>query len=235
MTRPILAAASVAIALIASRAIAAEGDVRRGAEVYRACVACHTLEPGLHTTGPSLAGLMGRPAGRAEGYRRYSSGLHNAGFDWEPASLDAWIADPEAMVPGTSMTFRGMPDPQARADLIAFLAIATAPGGAESAVTDGLIPRTYVRGTAPAPLADAPPSARVTAIRHCGDGFFITTGDGTETAYWEKNVRLKIDSVETGPPPGTAVILGSGMQGDRLSVIFASLADLTNLVTETCE
>jgi cytochrome c len=228
-------AALLATSFLTMPSFAAEGDPRRGAELYRACVACHTLEPGLHTTGPSLAGLIGRPAGVADGYVRYSPNLWDVGFDWDAAALDDWLTDPEKMAPGTYMTYQGIADPQARADLIAFLAIATAPGGDGKAVADGLIPEGYVRGVAPDPLADAPASARVTAIRHCGDSYFITSGDGTETPYWEKNVRLKIDSVETGPPPGMPVILGAGMQGDRVSVVFASLADLRSLIIETCQ
>jgi cytochrome c len=75
---------------------------------------------------------------------------------------------------------------------------------------------------------------RPTNIRHCGDSYFITTEDGRETPFWEKNIRLKIDSVETGPPAGVAVILGAGMRGDRFTVIFASLADLAIIVREQC-
>ena len=218
----------------AAPAQAAEGDPQRGAQAYRACVACHALEPDLHLTGPSLAGFWGRAAGVAESYQRYSPGLQAAGFAWNAAALDGWLADPAAMIPGTYMVFQGIGDAQARADLIAFLEIAGAPGGGEKAVAAGLIPASWVRAMAPQPIGDAPPEARVAAIRHCGDSYFVTTGDGRETPYWEKNVRLKIDSVETGPPPGKPVILAAGMQGDRASIIFASLSDLKTLVEESC-
>ncbi len=226
--------ALVAAALFTPMALAGEGDARRGGELYRACIACHTIEPGLHTSGPSLAGLMGRAAGGAEGFVRYSPSLRGAGFDWDAAALDAWLADPEAMAPGNYMVFRGIADEQARTDLVAFLAVATAPGGAEKAVAEGLVPAAYIRGQAPEAIANAPPFARVTAIRHCGDSFFITSADGDEVPYWEKNVRLKIDSAETGPPPGVPVILGAGMRGDRVSVIFSSLAELQSQIGEKC-
>ena len=78
------------------------------------------------------------------------------------------------------------------------------------------------------------PDNRVTSIRHCGDNYFIHTEDGASYPYWEKNVRLKIDSTETGPPEGTPVILGAGMRGDRVSVIFKSVADLSRLLVEEC-
>jgi cytochrome c len=218
----------------AASAHAAEGDPKRGAEAYRACVACHALEPGLHLTGPSLAGFWGRIVGTAEGFGRYSSGLQEAGFEWNAAALDGWLADPAAMVPGTYMVFEGIAEAQARADLIAFLEIAGAPGGGEQVVARGLLPAAWLRSVAPQPLGDAPPEARIAAVRHCGDGYFVTTADGRETPYWEKNIRLKIDSTETGPPLGTPVILGAGMRGDRASIVFASLSDLKTLIKEGC-
>src|SRR3546814_18586711 len=98
------------------------------------------------------------------------------------------------------MVFRGIDDAQARADLIAFLEIAGRPGGGEKAVAEGLLPAAWLSAGAPELIRDAPPAARVTAMRHCGDSYFISTGDGRETPYWEKNIRLKIDSVEIGPP-----------------------------------
>lgn len=210
------------------------GDPKRGAQVYRACVACHALQPGLHLTGPSLGNVLGRAAGKVPGYLRYSPGFKEAAFAWNGAALDGWVKNPAEMIPGNYMVFQGIADARARADLIAFLEIAGAPGGGEVAVADGLIPAGYLRAQAPQPVKDAPPRARVSAIRHCGDSYFVKTEDGRETPYWEKNIRLKIDSVETGPPPGVAVLLGAGMRGDRFSVIFAGLADLTSIVQEKC-
>jgi cytochrome c len=212
----------------------AAGDPVRGAEIYRVCVACHALAPGLHLTGPSLGGVWMRAAGAAEGFARYSPALRGAGFSWDSAALDAWLADPQAMLPGTTMAFPGIADPAFRADLIAFLERAGAPRGAEQLVREGVIPEIYLSAQAPEPLRDAPPEARVTAVRHCGDGYAIETADGRESLYWEQNIRLKIDSAETGPPTGVGVIVGAGMQGDRFSVIFASLADLVALVSEDC-
>lgn len=212
----------------------AGGNIERGAQIYRSCVACHALEPGLHLTGPSLGGVWNRPAGQAEGFSRYSDALRGAGFPWDAVALDAWLTNPRAMIAGTAMTFPGIPDAGQRADLIAFLEQAGRPGGAEQLVASGAIPEAYLRGPAPRPIGDAPDRARVMAIRHCGDGYTIETADGTNSVHWEKNIRLKIDSTETGPPSGIGVILGAGMQGDRYSVIFASVADLRRLVSENC-
>lgn len=230
----LLSITCLAAMLHVTAAGAAEGDPKRGAEVYQACVSCHALEPGLHLSGPSLDGVWGRQAGRAEGFGRYSPGLKQAGFAWNAAALGGLLKDPQEMLPGTYMTFRGIDDAQARADLIAFLEIAGQPGGGEKAVAEGLLPAAWLRAGAPEPIRDAPATARVAAIRHCGDSYFITTEDGRETPYWEKNIRLKIDSVETGPPSGVPVILRAGMGGDRFSVVFASLADLTSIIEEKC-
>ncbi|AQQ08133.1 hypothetical protein B0E33_30360 (plasmid) [Roseibium algicola] len=234
MSRVALFLAALAGLSVSSAALA-DGDVRRGAQVYRACVACHALEPGLHLSGPSLDSFLGRTAGTAEGFVRYSSGLKDAGIFWNAATLDGWLKDPADMIPGTYMTFRGIDDPQARTDLLAFLAIAGQPAGGKKVVDEGLMPAGWLRAGAPEPIGEPSPETHVTAIRHCGDSYFITTGDGRETPYWEKNIRLKIDSAETGPPVGLPVILGAGMGGDRFSVIFRSLADLQQFVTESCE
>lgn len=218
----------------ASQAYATEPDAKRGAEFYRACVACHSLEPGAHLTGPSLAGLWGRPAGKVEDFARYSNGLKSSDFRWDADTLNAWLADPTAMVPGTYMLFRGIESDEARAHLIAFLAIAMAPGGEKTVVERALAPADYVRGQQPDPLAPAPDDARVTAVRHCGDSYFITKADGTDVPFWEMNVRLKVDTRATGPEPGKPVIARAGMVGDRVSVIFSSIEELERFVEEQC-
>lgn len=175
-----------------------------------------------------------RLAGRAEGFTRYSDKLRDADFPWDAATLDAWLADPQAMIEGTRMAFRGIDDAAARADLVAFLERAGGPGGAEALVADGVIPAAYLRGQAPDTIADVPDDARVLAVRHCGDGYRIETADGGVSVHWEQNIRLKIDATETGPRPGEGVILGAGMQGARWSVIFRSVADLERILPERC-
>src|SRR2546422_211261 len=94
----------VAFLTAASTAHAAEGDAKRGAQIYRSCVACHSLEPGVQLSGPSLAGLWNKPAGKNASFVRYSKGLKAADFAWNANTLFAWITDPQVMVPGTYMT-----------------------------------------------------------------------------------------------------------------------------------
>src|SRR5260370_13699929 len=102
----------------------ADGNPQRGARFCGACAACHSLEPNLHLTGPSLAGLWGKKAASLADFPRYSSALKERDFVWDEVSLYAWLAEPEAFVPGTNMTFRGIHDQRARGDLIAFLNLA---------------------------------------------------------------------------------------------------------------
>ena len=70
----------LAIFLISLPVLANEGDARRGGEHYLACVGCHTLQPDLHVSGPSLSGVWGRTAGKAKGNTRYSPSLRDAEF-----------------------------------------------------------------------------------------------------------------------------------------------------------
>ncbi len=64
--------------------------------------ACHSLEPGVHLTGPSLADLWGTTAGETDGFMRYSQGLKSADFAWDDITLNAWLTDSRSMVPETS-------------------------------------------------------------------------------------------------------------------------------------
>jgi cytochrome c len=110
---------AVLVLLGAPDRIEAAGDPEAGREVFRACGACHTLEPGAHRTGPSLAGVFGRKAGTAEGFHRYSDALRSADLVWGEDALNGFLADPQAFLPGNRMTFRGIADAQGRADVIA--------------------------------------------------------------------------------------------------------------------
>lgn len=100
------------------------GDPQLGKQVFRMCLGCHSLKPGEVRFGPSLAGLFGRRAGSVPGFK-YSEGLRNAGFDWNEDTLDTWIAGPRQFVRGTRMAFVGLKNPKLRADLVAYLQMAT--------------------------------------------------------------------------------------------------------------
>lgn len=100
-----------------------EGDPARGEKAFAKCYACHDLAPGKNVAGPSLAGIVGARVAAAPGfeYSRALVALSRTEDRWSEALLDAFLADPEAVAPGTSMTFTGMRDPRERADLIAYL------------------------------------------------------------------------------------------------------------------
>lgn len=113
---------TVACAPLTAAGAELQGDAQRGAEVYRRCAACHSLE--RNRTGPKHCGLLGRRAGTVAGYD-YSPAMREAGFIWDEAALDRFLSDPMRTVPGTKMGYAGVRDAQQRADLIAFLAVAT--------------------------------------------------------------------------------------------------------------
>jgi cytochrome c len=208
---------------------AVTGDPAAGADDFRFCAACHSLEPGKHRTGPSLAGILGRRSGTAEGFHRYSPALKAAGVVWDEAALDAWIADSQAFILGNGMKFRGMPDPQGRADLIAYLAQAEQ-GGAP--MPQGGMMNMGAQETPDLKTLD--PEHQVTAIRHCEDTYEITTADGTTEPFWEMNLRFKTDGSKSGPEPNKPMIVAAGMIGDRASVVFSSPQEISPAIRQAC-
>jgi cytochrome c len=112
-------------------------DAIRGERVYRACAACHSLEPNRNMTGPGLAELWNRKAGSLPSFDRYSPALKSSGIIWDDNTLDAWLKDPRHFIPGNTMTFSGIRDPRQRADLLAFLKDATRPGHVPSTTAQG--------------------------------------------------------------------------------------------------
>ncbi len=217
------------VMLTATEAIAA-GEREGGARAFRACAACHSLEPGRHLTGPSLAGLWGRKAGAVEGFTRYSPALKAADFVWSEGTLDAWLADPQTLVPGNLMTFPGIKDRQVRADLIALLKEA----GAEGTEPSGMPQGGMMRGSAPQDLKALGPSQQVVTIRYCGDTYQVTTAGGETLPFWEFNLRFKTDSSDKGPLKGHPVLLPASMMGDRAFVIFAAPAEISAFVDQEC-
>jgi cytochrome c len=235
MIRQIGAALFVGVLMLAATSAAnAGGDPKAGTKNYRLCVACHSLEPGVHLTGPSLANLWGKKAGSSQDFARYSKELRSADLVWDENTLNAWLAYPERLVPGNYMVFRGIENNKARGDLIAFLQQALAPGGAKSVVEKGLVDKDTAMGQRPEPLEHVGPDQQVTAIRHCHATYFVTTADGKERPYWEMNVRLKTDTTSTGPRPNHPVIVGAGMMGDRVSIIFADPGEIAASVRGQC-
>jgi cytochrome c len=105
-------------ALAASAPAMAAGDPKAGEAVYSRCVACHALS--YDRTGPRHCGLIGRRAGSVAGFP-YSDAMKRSSIVWSPTTLDRFLANPLAVVPGTSMGYAGVADARERADLIAYL------------------------------------------------------------------------------------------------------------------
>ena len=99
------------------------GDAARGKLVFeRRCTGCHALD--ADREGPRLRTVYGRKAGSVAGFQ-YSAGLMRSGLTWNPETLDKWLTDPDAMVPGNDMSF-ATPRAKDRRDLIAYLQQAAA-------------------------------------------------------------------------------------------------------------
>ena len=106
------------LALAAGTATGAKGDPARGEQLYARCAACHALA--YDRVGPRHCGLLGRKAGAVADFD-YSPAMKKSGIVWTAKTLDRFLANPARLVPGTTMTYAGVPDPKERADLIAYL------------------------------------------------------------------------------------------------------------------
>lgn len=114
-----------------AKALADASIIPAGQRSFVKCQACHMVgENAQPRVGPPLNGVVGRAAGTAEKFR-YSPAMQKAatdGFVWTMEKLDAYLAAPRAVVPGTTMGFVGIPKPEERKALIAYLASFSADG-----------------------------------------------------------------------------------------------------------
>ena len=100
---------------------AAPADPVAGAAVFKKCTACHSVDPsGRNGLGPNLRGVVGRRAAKAPGFT-YSPALTGSSLVWNETTLSRFLASPRQAVPGTRMTFAGLPNQQDRINVIAFL------------------------------------------------------------------------------------------------------------------
>src|SRR5712691_10393216 len=111
----------------------AAGDAARGANVFQACLACHSAQLGEHLTGPSLAHIWNRKAGTIEDFLRYSAAMTKSGVVWNDATLDRWLANPQRFLPGTSMSFAEIGEEKDLQDVFSYMqavSVSKAPAGA---------------------------------------------------------------------------------------------------------
>src|SRR5438046_865632 len=143
------------------------GDPTRGSRVFGQCAACHSVAPGEHMTGPSLARVWNQKAASAGGFSRYSEALKRANVVWSEATLDAWLVKPEKLLPGTSMTFPGIKEAKERQDVIAYL----------RAVSEGKAPQAQQGGRGMGRMS----REKLDLRKQPGDGRGSTSTIGGET------------------------------------------------------
>jgi len=107
----------ILLALTSTAQAAGSGE----AVFKRNCAICHSTEPGHNKVGPSLGGVVGRPAGSVADFS-YSTANRTSGIVWTREELDAYLANPQAVVPGTLMAFPGLKAEPDRKALIDYLA-----------------------------------------------------------------------------------------------------------------
>ncbi len=118
----VFSAAVLIGSIFAQAAIAAPtGDATKGAALFTSnCAACHSaVKGGGDGQGPNLYTVFGRRAGSEPGFP-YSTGFARANFNWDDTHLDSWLTKPTGVIPGSYMMYQ-QPDPQVRADIIAYL------------------------------------------------------------------------------------------------------------------
>jgi cytochrome c len=130
----------------------ASADVGKGESSSKKCAACHTFGKGEpNRVGPNLYGVVGRPKGTEGGFA-YSDAMKKKGGNWTLDDLNEFLAGPQKYVPGTKMSFAGLPRGGERADVIAYL----------NSKSDNPqpLPKAADAGSAPKPAADAGNSAK---------------------------------------------------------------------------
>src|SRR5580658_8743853 len=108
--------------LLAGSATAAlAADPAAGEKIFKTqCGICHAVVAGENRIGPTLFGVVGRPAGSVACFN-YTADHEKLGITWDAANLDKYLTNPRAMVPDTSMLYAGLKDDTERADLVAYL------------------------------------------------------------------------------------------------------------------
>ncbi len=101
-------------------AILAAADIDKGAKVFSKCKACHKLEDGVNSTGPTLFGVVGRDVASVGGFS-YTAVLTELAGDWTPEALNGFLENPKSFAAGTKMSFSGLKKINDRANLIAYL------------------------------------------------------------------------------------------------------------------
>jgi cytochrome c len=129
----------------------ASADPKKGESDVKKCAACHTFGKGEpNRVGPNLYGVVGRPKASEAGFT-YSDAMKAKGGNWTIDDLNTFLTAPQKFVPGTKMSFAGLPRASERADVIAYL----------NTKSDNPqpLPKAADAGGAAKPAEGAPPAA----------------------------------------------------------------------------
>jgi cytochrome c len=147
-------------------------NIAAGQTITSKCASCHQFDPaGTNAIGPGLYGVVGRPPGTHPGYS-YDQAMqdfaktHTA---WTYDLLYQFLKAPGSFIPGTKMTFVGLPDPKDRINVIAYLRSNGSPSYPIPAPKPAAAPSaggTNPAGAAPAtaPAAGAAPAGKPTTV-----------------------------------------------------------------------
>jgi cytochrome c len=122
MSQAALLAATLAASALTFAA--AQKDTAKASQVTfnNHCRTCHSVQPGDNRLGPNLHAIIGRKAGDDKGYTAYSQAMKSAGITWDEATLEKFIADPEAVVRNNNMKpYKGIPDAKVRKEIVGYL------------------------------------------------------------------------------------------------------------------
>jgi cytochrome c len=112
--------AALSLLVFSASPAAAQENLQAGRDVFRKeCIGCHAFA--CNKRGPKLEGIVGRAAGALDDFPHYSNALKTSGIVWDAETLDRYLADPAAMVSGTTMTWGKVEDTRHRRDVLAFL------------------------------------------------------------------------------------------------------------------
>jgi cytochrome c len=189
----------------------AAADAAKGETVFAACRACHTIEEGGGSMiGPNLWGVVGRPVAHVDGFN-YSEPLKAYGGTWQVDRLDAFLADPQAVVPGSLMVFPGVKNSADRANLIAYLnqnspsplSLADAPGASAAAAAPGEDVRDY------GVLIDAPGVEKTFAYCTACHSEMIVAQQGKTRRHWADLLEWMVEEQGMTPieEPDLTIIL----------------------------
>ncbi|MBN8849126.1 MULTISPECIES: cytochrome c family protein [unclassified Sphingomonas] len=114
--------AGAAEAAVPIAALLPKADAAKGAEVFKKCAACHTInQGGANGVGPNLYATLGEGIAEGKGGFAFSDALKAVGGKWDFDKMNAWLTSPRKFAPGTKMTFAGLSNAQDRADIILYI------------------------------------------------------------------------------------------------------------------